>query len=325
MSIDILINNIQKAEQFVAIFQHIKVFSESINIMFEEERLFIQSMDASRVSIFEITIPQEWFDKYDVEKNTTIGIHTTMLSSVLNTRDKSQQINIVYNADDDKLYLHFTKNNQALQYAAVNDGDNAGVVASATPEPETKKKAKGKKVATNETAPAPAPATAPAPYVEFDRHFELVLIEMESELMAIPEMEYQAEFSISSLKFANLINQLKIFGDRLDIKCTEEKIVLCSTAKEHGNMAVDITISDLSAFAIEENETVNLSFSLRYLQNILLYAKIAREIKIQISKNCPIRVDYELTDGAALVFYLAPKINDDEDDNGGGGGGDDDD
>lgn len=315
MSIDILINNIQKAEQFVAIFQHIKVFSESINIMFEEERLFIQSMDASRVSIFEITIPREWFDKYDVEKNTTIGIHTTMLSSVLNTRDKSQQINIVYNADDDKLYLHFTKNNQVLQYAAVDDGDDAA--EAATPEPETKKKAKGKKAATNETAAAPAPA--PAPYVEFDRHFELVLIEMESELMAIPEMEYQAEFSISSLKFANLINQLKIFGDRLDIKCTEEKIVLCSTAKEHGNMAVDITISDLSAFAIEENETVNLSFSLRYLQNILLYAKIAREIKIQISKNCPIRVDYELTDGAALVFYLAPKINDDEN------GGDDDD
>ena len=83
---NIAITNLQKAETFAAIFQHIKVFTDNINIMFETERMYIQAMDTARVSIFEIMLPAAWFDKYEQTNatNTTIGINTVILFKILN-------------------------------------------------------------------------------------------------------------------------------------------------------------------------------------------------------------------------------------------------
>ncbi len=46
----------------------------------------------------------------------------------------------------------------------------------------------------------------------FDKHFELPLIEIESEMMEIPGVDYQAEFSLTSSNFAGIVGQLKQFG-----------------------------------------------------------------------------------------------------------------
>jgi hypothetical protein len=66
---EISITNLQKAELFAGIFQHMKLFTENINISFEAERMFIQTMDASHISIIDISIPVRWFDKYHLQDN----------------------------------------------------------------------------------------------------------------------------------------------------------------------------------------------------------------------------------------------------------------
>ena len=259
---NIAITNLQKAETFAAIFQHIKVFTDNVNIMFEAERMYIQAMDTSRVSIFEIVLPAAWFDKYEQTNaaNTTIGINTIILFKILNTRDKMQEITIDYSEDNtDKLFIHFTSENKA----------------------------------------------------EFDKHFEVALMDIESEIMQIPETEYQAEFSIGSTVFANIINQLKLFGDSLDIKCNEEKIELCSNSMEQGKMSVEIQMDDLTSFVIDEGGELQLSFSLTFMHNICLYNKISKEMEVKIGADYPMKIVYQLPghDDAKMVFFLAPKIS----------------
>ena len=80
---NIAITNLQKADCFASIFQHIKLLTDNINIMFEEERMYLQCMDSARVSIFEITIPKTWFDEYthSVPGGKTIGISSSILIS----------------------------------------------------------------------------------------------------------------------------------------------------------------------------------------------------------------------------------------------------
>lgn len=223
--------------------------------------MYIQSMDNSRVSIFEITIPSTWFDVYEhsMESATKIGVSAPILHRILNAREKSQQTNIVFNVDDeDKLYVHFTGLNKA----------------------------------------------------EFDKHFEVPLMDIDSEIMSIPDMEYDVEFTLLSSNFANIINQLKMFGDDLEIQCSEEKIQLASQSQEHGKMFVDINIDDLTSFAINEGEQINMNFSLNYLHSICLYNKLAKEMEIKICKDAPLKVIYTLQDEARLVFFLAPRFSD---------------
>ena len=261
---NIVIRNQQKSECFSCIFQHIKLFCEHINIMFEKERMYIQSMDSARVSIFEISIPSTWFDVYEHNKPGTmlIGVSSTLLYKILNTRDKIQDTNIIFNTDDsDKLFINFVCENKTI----------------------------------------------------FDKHFEIPLIDLDTDILGIPEFDSQAEFSIQSITFASIISQLKLFSDTIDINCTEEKIILESNSVESGKMTVDINIDDLTSFSINEGETLRLSFSLALLHNICMFNKIAKDMEIHLTDNYPMKIIYYLGDEhTKITFYLAPKINDNE-------------
>jgi hypothetical protein len=129
--------------------------------------------------------------------------------------------------------------------------------------------------------------------------------------MEIPEMDSQAEFSLCSLNFANIVNQLSLFGDTLEIECTEEKITLHSVSPDAGKMQVNIDINELTEYAIEEGETMHISFSLKILHNICMYSKISKNVNIYLKDNFPMKVCYSLGDNdAKLAFYLAPKLSD---------------
>jgi len=144
----------------------------------------------------------------------------------------------------------------------------------------------------------------------FDKHFEIPLIDLESEVMTVPDFDYTAELAIPSPYFASIIGQLKLFGDTLEVQCSETTINLASTTVESGKMSVEIGIDDLVEFSIEEDAALNLSFSLTYLNIICLYNKLARNIEIKFSNNYPLRIDYDVGEGAGIKFYLAPKMED---------------
>ena len=261
----VTISNLAKAEIFAAIFQHIKNFSDQINVRFSNERMYIQTMDSSRVSIVEIEIPKTWFDVYDVSISTTVGISSSILGRILSSRDKKQIVELdIPDEGCDTFTLHFL------------NGQNATTATTTT----------------------------------FEKHFEIPLIDLETETMNIPAMDYQAEFSLPSGHFSEIINQLKMFGDTMEVACSEEKIALYSKSPENGKMEVEIKIDDLNNFAINEGESLQLSYSLTYLHYICLYNKLAKEVEIKLYDQFPLQVVYNLGEGATLKFFLAPKIED---------------
>jgi len=144
----------------------------------------------------------------------------------------------------------------------------------------------------------------------FDKHFEVPLIDLEVEYMTIPPIEYVAEFTVPSGVFSGLINQLKMFGDSMDITCSEEKIVLFSNSPDSGKMSVEMDIDDLTSFSINEGEELNLSFSLNFLHNICSFNKLAKEMEIKLANDYPLAIVYDLNGEGFMKFYLAPKIDD---------------
>ena len=275
---NISITQPQKAEQFGMLFQHVKAFTDHINISFEKHRVFIQCMDTSHVSIMELYLPSTWFCTYEhmMDDSITLGVSSSMLYKILNSREKNQKLEIVYmQEENDKLFVRMSN-----------------------------------------------PSGAPASKTDFEKHFEIPLIDIDSDTMDIPAIDYQAEITISSYHFASIVNQLKMFGDTMDIQCSEEKIMLGSNSPENGKMFVEIKIDDLSCFIIDEGKELALAFSLTYLHNICLYNKIAKEVEVKFSTDYPLKMTYYLDalaegqderpeNSAKLSFYLAPKISED--------------
>ena len=274
---NIVIHNAIKADIFVSLFQHISKFTDNVNLMFETDRFYMQTMNTSHVVILEICLPKEWFDIYEIgeEGSLKIGVNTALFYKVLKKREKSQQINICYNhSENDRLHFFFTINTNNTN--------------SVTDESSKKKEE------------------------VFDKDFEIPLVDVEEEILSIPDIEYQAELSLSTDKFANLISQLKDFGETLEIQCSEDKITLCAHSSENGKMITRILIEDLTEFSIEENENIQMEFALKYLHDICLYQKLSKLVELKISKDFPIRIMYSLgvEKDATFLFYLAPKMQD---------------
>ena len=270
---NIVIKNTIKADIFVSLFQYISKFTENMNLMFENDRFYMQSINTSHVVILEICLPKEWFDIYEIgEKPNIIGVNTSLFYKVLKKREKTQQINICYNSSDDNI------GQDRLQFFFT------GIIDE----------------------------TSKSEDVIFDKDFEIPLIDIDEELLAIPDMEYQAELSLSTDKFSNLISQLKDFGETLEIECSEDKIILSAHSSENGKMITRILIEDLTEFSIEENEIIQMEFALKYLYDICLYQKISKLVDLKISKDFPMRIMYPLGEenDATLLFYLAPKMAD---------------
>jgi len=259
---NISIKNSEKADKFAYIFQHMKLFTEQVNVMFEEGRVYIQAMDSARVSIFEIEIAAEWFDEYkrDSDHNLCLGINSSILYKILNTRDKTQSLSIIYSEENsDKLEIRFTGGSKSI----------------------------------------------------FDKQFAAPLIDIEEQIMEIPENDSHAEISINAANFANTISQLKLFGDTLDISCSEEEILFCSNSVDVGQMMVQIGMDDLDEFSINDGANLKLSFSLTHLHNICMYHKICKDLNIKWINEYPMQLTYNIDDSQVkLRFYLAPKFND---------------
>jgi len=257
---NIVIDNEEKANTFAGLFQHIKLFTEHINIMFETERMYVQGMDASSISIFEIQLLKGWFDTYEVSQNVRIGVHSTILYKVLNARDIGQSLNITYNEDNNNiLCIHFTSQNKEL----------------------------------------------------FNKSFEIPLMDIETDMMGIPELDCQAKLLLNSISFANIIGQLQMFGNNVQFICSEEEITLCSISQETGKMTVTIPMEDIDTFAIYD-EKVNVSYTLTYLNKMCMYSKMSKNVEIKLTNDYPMKLTYILDDNESkITFYMAPKINED--------------
>jgi proliferating cell nuclear antigen len=144
---------------------------------------------------------------------------------------------------------------------------------------------------------------------EFNKYFKIPLADYDYQEMNVPEVEYDAEFSISSKKMCEILSQMMTFGNDINIKCSEEKIDLI-TYGVTGEMLVNIPIEDLTEYAIVENEEINLSYSLSYINKMCLTNKLSNEVQISISGEYPMKIKYDLGDDSFLMFYIAPKITD---------------
>jgi proliferating cell nuclear antigen PCNA len=144
---------------------------------------------------------------------------------------------------------------------------------------------------------------------EFKKTFKMNLTEYEYEEMNIPIVEYDAEFTLSSKLISDMFNQLNNFGDDIIIYCSEESVSL-TTNGITGEMKVDITIDDLTNFCIIEDEKINLTYSLAYINKMCITNKLSNDIDFSLSSQYPMKISYNLGDDSSMTFFIAPKLND---------------
>lgn len=103
------IENKSKLEIFVAIFQLLKNWSSHINMHFESDKLYIQSMDKSHICLANIEIKDKWFSEYQCPNTNKISVDSTHFAILMNYVLKHDKLELKFDdaEEPDKLFINF--------------------------------------------------------------------------------------------------------------------------------------------------------------------------------------------------------------------------
>jgi len=146
--------------------------------------------------------------------------------------------------------------------------------------------------------------------------FKMPLMNIDSEHLTIPEKEYEADISIMSDEFSDLINQLSIFGEELRINCNMNTVDLTSKG-DMGQMTASIEEENIVEYSIEEKAVVDVCVSLTLISRMCGFSKISEVAYLHCSNGSPVKLHYSLDDEDSsdsmnyVRFFIAPRIEDD--------------
>jgi len=145
--------------------------------------------------------------------------------------------------------------------------------------------------------------------------FELKLMEIESDVLGIPETEYKTVIKMPSSELQRICRDLTILGDTVVISATKEGVKFSVNGElGNGNITLrhntEVDAKPEESTTIEVQEPVSLTFALRYLNFFTKATALSSSVTLSMSKEVPLVVEYRIEDNGYLRFYLAPKIED---------------
>lgn len=146
--------------------------------------------------------------------------------------------------------------------------------------------------------------------------FEMKLMDIDAEHLGIPDQKYACVTKMPSGEFQRICRDLAVIGDTCVIKCSKDGIKFSvagdmgtgSITHKHGAGASSDK-PDAGVFIACE-ESVELTFALRYLNFFAKATPLSPVVKLSMSQDVPLVVEYPLGDSMGHVsYYLAPKID----------------
>lgn len=149
--------------------------------------------------------------------------------------------------------------------------------------------------------------------------YEIKLMDIDQEHLGIPETEYDASITMPTLEFQRICRDLLTLSESVEIDASKEGVKFaCKGEIGQGSVMVKQAQNfddPTKSTSIQLSEPVKLSFSLKYLSNFTKATALATSVKLGMSKEQPLLVEYQMENGH-VRFYLAPKLTEGDDQDG---------
>jgi len=144
-----------------------------------------------------------------------------------------------------------------------------------------------------------------------DKFFELPMIDVNNEIIKLSDTESHVELCMTSKKLTELVSQIEIFDKIVTFELSEKK-VLMKASGDKGSMMAKLSLEDsqLLDYAVMEGLELSQSFSLKHIKLMIAFNKIAKEVKLELTKDRPLIMTYDLEKESTLKLVLAPNIED---------------
>jgi len=268
---------------------------EQGNFQVDGNMISFQGMDSSHVSLVSLQLTESGFSQYRCDSDQCLGIQFAALSKILKCMTSKDSLSIQAQSDGDVVNFIFESMDQK-RYS----------------------------------------------------NFELKLNDIDQEQLGIPDTEYETIIEMPSAEFQRICRDLAAIGDTVTISATKQGVKFSVSGDiGSGDMTIKgmMTENNRKQMKVEEDgmeqdddedmmtgnnvdddddgnngvkislsDTVQQTFSLRYLNNFTKATGLSDKVILRMGTDVPLEVEYKIGDDnfGNLRYYLAPKIDDDE-------------
>ena len=137
---------------------------------------------------------------------------------------------------------------------------------------------------------------------KINKEFNLALIEIEGEEKEIPSLEFVSKIEMPSLDFAEAIEDCSVVADSCSFISEPDRFLIQAKG------SLNSFKSEFTGDSINiEAQEAGSKYSLEYLQKMIKATKITDKIKINFSKDYPLKLEFT-TPFIELNFILAPRV-----------------
>src|SRR3989344_4828501 len=140
------------------------------------------------------------------------------------------------------------------------------------------------------------------------RNFNLALINLDEKEQKIPSLSFPVKINTSTSIFDDAIEDMGVIADALTFTAEPEKFVI-STESHFHSAHVEMPADDNTSIELKGSAVMS-KYSLEYLKKMVKASKIASNVRIEFSKDYPLRLNYLVKDKMNLSFILAPRVSD---------------
>merc|ERR1719244_834157 len=144
-------------------------------------------------------------------------------------------------------------------------------------------------------------------------HFSLKLMEIDSEHLGIPETEYKTTVRMSSAEFQRICRDLAVLGETLTIGVNKDSVQF-SVQGEIGKGEMTLRSAATSDGSGAEETDIDCEepcvqqFAMQYLNFFTKATSLSKHVRLSMSPEVPLLVEYSIDEIGYVRYYLAPKI-----------------
>lgn len=144
--------------------------------------------------------------------------------------------------------------------------------------------------------------------------FELTRMDIEGDMVEIPDTEYMCSVKMPCTQFKKIITDLSSLGETCMIEIKSSEIQF-QVSGDMGKATFVIQEDTTSKKQIEHtsidnssDEPIKQSYALKYLSQFVKTTGISDQISMFIKAGWPLYVSYDMGEIGSVGYYLAPKI-----------------
>jgi proliferating cell nuclear antigen len=143
------------------------------------------------------------------------------------------------------------------------------------------------------------------------RKFSLPIIALDEKEQKTPNLSFTTTIQMPVDMFSEAVEDAAIVADSVLVLADQQKFGVSANG-DLNNAQIEIPATEEAIdIATESADTIKSRYSIEYLKKMVGGAKLSDQVKIQFSKDYPLRLEYVATDKVQLAFVLAPRVEHD--------------